>query len=83
MLDAESGTHRLAIASLGAIEKGTLPDGTADVRVIHDGTHGVDVNRYIKVRDGSMFPTAADLKDCLRTQAETGLPHLGLTLDVK
>ena len=36
---------RLTIASLGAIEKGTRDDGTTEVRVIHDGTHRVDVNR--------------------------------------
>ena len=74
---------RLTVASLAAIEKGTSADGTVEVRVIHDGTHGVDVNRYIKVLDGAVFPTSADLKCCLREQAESGAPHLGLTLDVK
>ena len=79
------GLHgdRLAIASLAAIEKGVRDDGSVDVRVIHDGTHGVDVNRYIRVADGAIFPTAADLKTCLRLQAESRAFHVGLTLDVK
>ena len=50
--------ERLTIASLGAVEKGTAPDGSTEVRVIHDGTHGVDINRFIKVQDGTVFPTA-------------------------
>ena len=53
---------RLAIASLAALEKGTDPDGNIEVRIIHDGTNGVDVNRYIKVLDGGCCPTAADIK---------------------
>ncbi|OLP95570.1 Uncharacterized protein RSN1 [Symbiodinium microadriaticum] len=52
---AEYG-DRLALASLGAIEK---RDGT--YRVVHDGTQGVGVNSSITVRDQLRSPTAGDL----------------------
>mgnify|MGYP001027973725 CR=1 FL=1 len=41
--------ERLTIAALGTIEKGLDEDGCVEVRVMHDGTHGVDVNRYIYI----------------------------------
>ncbi len=74
---------RLTIASLAALEKGTSPDGDIEVRIIHDGTNGIDVNRYIKVLDGGLCPVAADIKCALRTQMQSGKPHIGLTVDVK
>ena len=49
----------LSVASLGAIEK---KDGT--YRVVHDGTHGVNVNCAIKLRDQLRNPTAGDLVLC-------------------
>ena len=52
---AEYG-DRLALASLGAIEK---RDGT--YRVVHDGTQGVGVNSSITVRDQLRSRTAGDL----------------------
>ena len=79
---AKYGT-KLAIASLAALEKGTDADGKVEVRIIHDGTNGVDVNRFIKVNDGSCCPTAADIKRVMQAQRASGLPHFGLTLDVK
>ena len=39
---------RLAVAALGAVPKEL---GTKRVRLIHDGTYSVDVNRRIRVRD--------------------------------
>ena len=74
---------RLAIASLAALEKGTDEDGDIEVRVLHDGTHGVNTNRFIKVRDGGVPPMASDLKTCLRMQAARGKPFCGLTVDAK
>lgn len=48
---------RLAIAALGAVPK----DLTSDkVRMIHDGTYSVDVNRRIRVRDRLRFPLIDD-----------------------
>ena len=44
---------RLAVAALGAVPKEL---GTKKVRLIHDGTYSVDVNRRIRVRDRMRFP---------------------------
>ena len=75
--------NRLAIASLGAIEKGTRADGTTEVRIIHDGTHAVDVNKYIRVQDSIPFPTAPDLARVLRQVASSGKQYFAFTADVK
>ena len=74
---------KLTIASLAVLEKSVDSARVVEVRIIHDGTNGVDVNRFIKVRDGGLFPTTADVKACLRSQAESSIPHFGLTADVK
>ena len=74
---------RLAIASLAALEKAVSEDGVVEVRVLHDGTHGVDTNRYILVLYGGISPTAQDLKRVLRHQASRNVPHFGLTVDVE
>ena len=68
---------RLTVASLAALEKGTSPEGDTEVRIIHDGTNGTDVNLYIKVRDGGLCPAAADIKCALRAQMQSGKPHIG------
>ncbi|CAE7746198.1 unnamed protein product, partial [Symbiodinium necroappetens] len=52
---------KLSVASLGAIEK---KDGSC--RVVHDGTHGVNVNARIKLRDQLRNPTAGDLCSVLK-----------------
>ena len=74
---------QLTIAALAAIEKGVNSAGEVEVRVLHDGTNGIDLNRFIKVRDGGMFPVACDLKAVLRKQAASGIPHFGGSVDVK
>lgn len=48
---------RLAIASLGAVNKEV---GSSKVRVVHDGTYSVDINRRIRVRDRLRFPLLDD-----------------------
>jgi len=53
--------NRLAIASLGAIEK---KNGT--YRVVHDGTHGIGINPRIKVRDQLKSPGAGDVRAVLQ-----------------
>ena len=73
----------MTIASLSALEKGTDEDGETEVRVLHDGTHGVDTNKYIKVLDGGLSPIARDLKTSMRMQAARGTPHCGVTVDVE
>ena len=54
---------RLAVAALGAVPKEL---GTSKVRLIHDGTYSVDVNRRIRVRDRMRFPLIDDAAAVLR-----------------
>ena len=54
---------RLAVAALGAVPKEL---GTTRVRLIHDGTYSVDVNRRIRVRDRMRFPLIDDAAAILR-----------------
>ena len=54
---------RLAVAALGAVPKEL---GTKKVRLIHDGTYSVDVNRRIRVRDRMRFPLIDDATAVLR-----------------
>ena len=54
---AEKELGKIAIASLGALEKS---DGS--FRVIHDATHGLAVNAKIKVLDQVRSPTAIDVR---------------------
>merc|ERR1712013_577071 len=74
---------RLAVAALGAIVKAEREGGSKELRVIHDGSNGVQVNHRICVKDGSILPTVDDLRAALSSQAASGLPHFGLTIDVK
>ena len=67
--------RNLAIASLGALEK---RDGS--YRVIHDATHGLDVNSAIRMRD--QVPTATDGELRALLQTEPGVTF-GLTGDVQ
>ena len=51
----------LVVASLGALVK----DGAGDdvkIRLLYDGTHGVQVNERIRVRDRDRMPSAPDVK---------------------
>ncbi len=47
-------------ASLGALEK-IGAEGETTVRILFDGTHGVDVNKRIRQRDQERGPSAAEL----------------------
>ena len=58
---------RLAVAALGAVPKEL---GTSRVRLIHDGTYSVDVNRRIRVRDRMRFPLIDDAAAVLRQVAQ-------------
>ena len=86
-MDLESArreyAQKLTFASLGAISKGERADGSLEVRIVHDGTNKVDVNKYIRVRDSTPFPLAADIMRVLRHQSGAKRPYFGLTVDVK
>ena len=58
---------RLRVASIGAIEK-----GEDDWRIIHDGTHGVDLNPRIRPRDQQQLPAAPDEQRLLQEVADSG-----------
>ncbi len=70
-------------ASLGALEK-TKDDGTVAVRILYDGSQGVDINARIRQRDQESGPCAPDLKRVMRAQAELGtaVPRT-LTVDIE
>jgi len=70
------------VASLGALVKRTEADGTRVIRVLFDGTHDVDLNTRIQVRDQEIPPGPLDLKRLLRAQSEDGSPTFGLVADV-
>ena len=74
---------RLTVASLAAIEKAVHDDGTVEIRILTDGSNGVETNQYIKVRDAVPLPLADDIRTTTRLQGESGKPHFGLTVDVR
>ena len=64
---------RLAIAALGAVPKEI---GSNKVRLIHDGSYSVDVNRRIRVKDRLRFPLVMSPRQCLtwrRTRKTLGV----------
>ena len=71
-----------AVASLGTLVK-TLPDGTRKVRILYDGTYGVNVNPRIRVRDQDRGPCTVDVKRLLRAQSVRRNATIGLTVDVR
>ena len=70
---------RLNIASTGAIAKKGRTD---EVRVIYDGTHGLDLNVGIQVRDQVKFPTCVDGKEVLSECSAEGGPHFSIHVDI-
>ena len=69
MTDAEAQRRfgdKLYIASLAVIEE------KDKVRVVHDGTNGVQVNNRIRVRDQVRSPGAGELRALLRERQEVG-----------
>ena len=66
---------RLAIAALGAVPKEL---GSSTVRVTHDGSFSVDVNRRIKVRDRMRFPMIDDAAAVLMQVEEEAKENKGM-----
>ena len=52
---------RLTVASLSALVKRTTESGERVVRLLFDGTHGLDLNRRMRQRDAVTFPLAKDI----------------------
>ena len=74
---------KLTVASLGALVKSTSAEDEVTLRLLFDGTHGVQVNTNIHVRDQQQTPGAPDLRLMLRHMAEEKKPYYGLTFDVE
>ena len=56
--------------------------GCVTVRIIRDGTTGIDLNRFIKVVDACNFPLAPDIKAVMRIQSSRGITYFGLVVDI-
>ena len=71
----------LTVASHGAIKK-EKPGGEVTTRILFDGTHGIDVNTRIRIRDQERAPIAADVKRALGEKAKQDEPTFALTADI-
>ena len=59
-----------------------MEQAPGEFRVIHDGTHGVSVNNFIKVRDQEACPLAGDLLSALDAEFDESDEQLfGLVFD--
>ncbi len=72
----------LSVNSLGAVAKLGENGEVKSIRQVMDGTHGVNVNGLIKVRDRDRCPTAMDVRRVQREQAGTNAA-IGLAIDIK
>ena len=76
---------RLTVASLSVQVKRTDGKGKREIRILHDATNGVDVNRYVLVVDGIPCPMSSDVQAVLRLLPDdqgTAGP-IGLAIDAK
>ena len=73
----------IAVASLGAVRKGTNDDGTPVARVVFDGTHGVNINQATEVRDQGAAPGAPDVKRAMKDTADVQAALFGLVVDIE
>ena len=69
----------ITVASLG----GTKDDGTPVARVVFDGTHGVNINQAIKVRDQGAAPGAPNVKRAMKDKADVQAALFGLVEDIE
>ena len=67
----------ICVAALGAIEK-----GDNSFRIIHDGTHGVQVNPRIIQRDQVRLPGGSELKLITHFASKRGKSVFGLSGDI-
>ena len=73
--------EELQVASLGAVPK---DQQWSDVRVVHDGTHGIQVNRRIVQPNKMEFPQFDDLQAALRAFQEMDpVERLLVAFDIK
>ncbi|CAK0791829.1 unnamed protein product [Prorocentrum cordatum] len=75
----------LTVASLGVQVKEARGSeaGPPSLRLLFDGTHGVQINERIKVRDAIELPKPRGINRVLRAARDSGLPGFLVTVDVK
>jgi hypothetical protein len=76
--EARSRFPELRVAAQGAIEK-----SDSSFRVVHDATHGVNVNNDLRVRDQTRMPSCADIRATLGEDSQVPGVHFSLQADVK
>ena len=73
--------EELQVASLGAVPKDAE---WADVRVVHDGTHGIHVNTEVTQPNKMAFPQYDDVEAMLKSfKAQAGGPRMLMAFDIK
>lgn len=73
--------NSLKVASLAAVPKDPVWD---QIRVVHDATHGVEVNHHIKVGNRMRFPLFDDLEAAMaQFMAEADSRRLAMAYDYK
>ncbi len=70
----------LQVASLGAVVKEDDAGQVKSVRLVLDGTNGIDLNKRIRQRDQDRCPTVADARRFQREQSRYGAVR-GLAVD--
>ncbi len=80
--EAKARYPALQVASLGAVVKEDDAGQVTSVRLVLDGTNGIDLNRRIRQRDQDRCPTVADARRVQREQARYGRVR-GLAVDFK
>jgi hypothetical protein len=80
--DARARYPALQVASLGAVVKEDDAGQVTSVRLVLDGTNGIDLNRRIRQRDQDRCPTVADARRVQREQSRYGRVR-GLAVDFK
>ena len=65
----------LYVAALGVVDEGEK------IRVVHDGTHGVQINHRIRPRDQIRCPSAGEIQEVLRGLRERGSKGFALMGD--
>ena len=76
-LKKEFGDDRVLIAAMGAIMK---PSG--DIRPLHDGTHGVNLNNHIRVNDRLENPGPDELLEVVSQAEELGESVFCMSADI-
>ena len=73
----EFGAGKLLVSAMGALQK---PNG--DVRPLHDGTHGVQLNNSIKVLDRLEVPGPDEILECVAVAQEAHEAVFGISADI-